>query len=143
MARISLSICDYCKETTTNDLEYLLIIESIRHTGENKQTHKAEICNGCVNSISEQLNQEISIFPGAAQRTPSEQRESPDFITGDPSTELLAGEVTYTKSNFTEEKKRQAIADMAKKCSHPRGFSMDETDGQGIICKDCGEKVKF
>jgi len=143
MARISLSICDFCKATSQSNLNYELELSDC--FDDKDKVVEAEICESCYLKLRDIIWKETKpYFPGAVQNTPSEQRKSPDSITtGDPSTELLDNEINYIKSNFTEEKKRQVIEEMAKKCTHPNGFSMDEVDGKGIVCKDCGEKVNF
>lgn len=63
--------------------------------------------------------------------------------TGQRSTkQLVEGELRIVKSKFTEEKKRQVLKELSKKCSHPKGFSMSD-DGMGIKCKTCNEKARF
>ncbi len=68
---------------------------------------------------------------------------TPNKETGLESTgELLDCEVNVVKSVFTDEMHRKVAADLARKCNHPRGFSMSE-DASGIVCKDCGEQARF
>lgn len=145
MARISLSICDLCKNTTTDELEYKLSITSIKSHGPHMDI---EICSDCESKLIAKFRQEAQpVFPGATSNilsTPSDSVAPSVLLDSErqPTDELLEGEVQFIKSNFTEAKKRQVMKDLAEKCNHPKGFHMDE-DGKGIICKDCGEKAKF
>lgn len=157
MARISLNICDLCKSTTQDDLGTIKITfqyinyDKVKHEVEDQS---GEICVDCYCKLSKQLNQEVQpIIPKAAQNTPSDKGAPPILIDQldkkeldserEPTAELLDGELNYIKSTFTDERKRQVMKELDSKCNHPRGFSMDETDGKGITCKDCDEKVKF
>jgi len=142
MARIILSICDLCKETSSHGFMHEISLSANSfHTKED-----GEICSRCWAALTERLKQEgTPVLPRVTQKsyTPSEKATppAPSLDAGEPTEELLENELTVVKSNLTPEARRAVDkARREKGCLHDKGFSFSS---DGIVCKICGEKVKF
>ena len=170
MARLTLYFCDLCKEPLDQELEYQVVLswkkeKATRGIKKNSKTKSGDICLRCYEALVGRLEQEAKpVIPTARERvipiappTPSDKTKPPVPILNAVAITDNGGEtlgksegVTYldddkemqiVPSKFTDERRREIVAELAKAgCRHEGGFSMED---DGPYCKDCNKKVRL
>jgi len=79
MARISLVVCDLCKENIEGAAVYGITLVRYNDTGDEYKEDKGEICPNCYRSLVDRLNKEVKpeswVHP-RSQQAPSNPRQS-------------------------------------------------------------------
>lgn len=122
MAKLHISICDYCKEISKQPLDYTL---TIRKKKEGNLV-RIEICNKCFGIFASKTKEDVNLDKIQQKDFSLPVAEDSQAIKIDEDVSLVPSKMSYGKSSGQKQ---------SSGCPHDR----TSFDPPKIKCKDCGE----
>jgi len=149
MARISLVVCDLCKENIEGAAVYGIALIRYNDTGEEYKENKGEICPNCYRSLVSRLNKEVepaSWLPPRAQQAPSNSRQSlrcvgvqddgSGVVGVSDAVERPPGSKKLCEGEFKVPSQAHIVPREKPNCKHDRKSFADNGE---LICLECSE----